>query len=564
MYVLYGSNTGTSEAFAQRIASDASGQGFRARIGTLDSAAGHLPTDGPVVIVTASFEGQPADNAVQFVEWIKTLQGDALSQVTFAVFGSGNRDWALTYQRIPTLCDETLAARGAKRLTTRGEGDAGSSEFFDVFDKWGTSLWKSLQQAYGTKTTEGAVEGLEIQTVETGTTRSTILRQPDATLGSVVENRVLTGQGVPAKRHIEFDLPEGLTFRTGDYLAILPVNPQRDVQRALAHFGLLAEQEITITSSGPTPLPTGRPINVFSLLSGYVELSQPASTRDLRTLAGLAKSEVSAASIRQMTDAYAEEVLAKRLSLLDILEDTPDIKMSFGAFLQLLPSMRVRQYSISSSPLANPQGVTLTISVLEAPAISGRREPFLGVASTYLAGLRPGDKVQLAIRPSNAAFHPPSDPKVPLVMFCAGSGLAPMRGFLQERAIQKSSGRGVAKSLLFFGCRSPSQDYLYADSDLKEWIESGIVDVRPAFSRATGESSGCKYVQDRVWNDRDEVLAAWDAGAKLYLCGSGKMANSVKDVLVRLVGDRLQVGPVVAKEKFNHIINGRFATDVFE
>lgn len=80
------------------------------------------------------------------MEWIKTLQGDALSQVTFAVFGSGNRDWALTYQRIPTLCDETLAARGAKRLTTRGEGDAGSSEFFDVFDKWGTSLWKSLQQ----------------------------------------------------------------------------------------------------------------------------------------------------------------------------------------------------------------------------------------------------------------------------------------------------------------------------------------------------------------------------------------------------------------------------------
>lgn len=134
--------------------------------------------------------------------------------------------------------------------------------------------------------------------------------------------------------------------------------------------------------------------------------------------------------------------------------------------------------------------------MLEAPAISGRREPFLGVASTYLAGLRPGDKVQLAIRPSNAAFHPPSDPKVPLVMFCAGSGLAPMRGFLQERAIQKSSGRGVAKSLLFFGCRSPSQDYLYADSDLKEWIESGIVDVRPAFSRATGESSGCKYVQE--------------------------------------------------------------------
>ena len=189
-------------------------------------------------------------------------------------------------------------------------------------------------------------------------------------------------------------------------------------------------------------------------------------------------------------------MLAKRLSLLDILEDQPDIKLSFGAFLQLLPSMRVRQYSISSSPLANPQRATLTISVLEASAISGRGEPFLGVASAYLAGLRPGDKVQLAVRPSNAAFHPPNDPAVPMVMACAGSGLAPMHGFLQERAEQKKAGRDVAKSLLFFGCRKKGEDFLYGETDLKEWVELGIVDVRPAFSCAKGESAGCRYVQE--------------------------------------------------------------------
>ena len=84
------------------------------------------------------------------MEWLKSLQGDALSQVSFAVFGCGNRDWALTYQRIPTLCDDTLAARGAKRLTARGEGDAGSSDFFDAFDKWETSLWEALQEVLRT------------------------------------------------------------------------------------------------------------------------------------------------------------------------------------------------------------------------------------------------------------------------------------------------------------------------------------------------------------------------------------------------------------------------------
>ena len=106
--------------------------------------------------------------------------------------------------------------------------------------------------------------------------------------------------------------------------------------------------------------------------------------------------------------------------------------------------------------------------------------------------------MQIAVRPSSAAFHPPQDPKVPMIMFCAGSGLAPMRGFLQERAMQRKSGRDVSKTLLFFGCRSPTEDFIYSDSDLKEWIESDIVDVRPAFSRTPDKSLGCKYVQEWV------------------------------------------------------------------
>ena len=70
-----------------------------------------------------------------------------------------------------------------------------------------------------------------------------------------------------------------------------------------------------------------------------------------------------------------------------------------------------------------------------------------------------------------------------------------MRGFLEERAIQKQSGRDVAKCLLFFGCRSPEQDYLYGEKELKEWEEAGVVDVRPAFSRDVEKSEGCKYIQ---------------------------------------------------------------------
>jgi cytochrome P450/NADPH-cytochrome P450 reductase len=98
----------------------------------------------------------------------------------------------------------------------------------------------------------------------------------------------------------------------------------------------------------------------------------------------------------------------------------------------------------------------------------------------------------VGVRSSAAAFHLPADPSVPVVMFAAGSGIAPMRGFIQERAIQVASGRQVGKTILFYGCRSPEEDYLYANDDLKEWTDSGVVEVRPAFSRAGDKS----YVQE--------------------------------------------------------------------
>ena len=251
-----------------------------------------------------------------------------------------------------------------------------------------------------------------------------------------------------------------------------------------------------LSSTGPTSLPVDKPISIAALLSGYVELSQPATTRDLRILASAESSSTTKAALVDLQAAYASEVLGKRLSILDVLEAHPDIQLPFGAYLEMLPAMRVRQYSISSSPLYDAQRPSLTVSVVEAPSLSGRQEPFLGVASTFLAGLRPGDVVQLAVRASSVVFHPPEDPAVPMVMFAAGSGLSPMRGFLQERAMQKKAGREVAKSLLFFGCRNPREDFIYADSDLKEWQELGIVDVRPAFSRSSADSLGCKYVQE--------------------------------------------------------------------
>ena len=208
-------------------------------------------------------------------------------------------------------------------------------------------------------------------------------------------------------------------------------------------------------------------------------------------------SEAATRTLNKLSETYAQDVLAKRVSLLDILEANADIQPTFAQYLEMLPPIRVRQYSISSSPLWNPQRVAITVSVVKAPALSRNDEDFMGVATTFLDGLRPGHKVQMAIRPSGA-FHLPLDPSVPVVMIAAGSGVAPMRGFIQERALQKEAGRDVGKMTLFFGCRNPHDDFLYSETDFDEWTKLGVLEIRPAFSRDSEKSEGCKYVQEYV------------------------------------------------------------------
>lgn len=114
----------------------------------LDSRVGQLPKDGPVLIMTSSYEGEPPDNAASFVSWIEglpqSINSSALSGVRFAVFGCGNREWARTYQRVPTLIDTLLHIHGATRLLERGEADASSLSMFESFEEFSKQMWSTF------------------------------------------------------------------------------------------------------------------------------------------------------------------------------------------------------------------------------------------------------------------------------------------------------------------------------------------------------------------------------------------------------------------------------------
>lgn len=192
----------------------------------------------------------------------------------------------------------------------------------------------------------------------------------------------------------------------------------------------------------------------------------------------------------------------------------------------MLPPMRIRQYSISSTPLDDHTVASLTWSVLDK-TLPGRKENFVGVASTFLSDLEEGDHIHVAVRPGRANFHPPEDiERTPTIMLCSGSGIAPFRGFIQERSIQVRQGKVLAAAYLFVGCANPDSDNLHRD-ELAQWEREGVVKVFWAFSRVKERSYGCRYVQDRLWRERAEVAEAYRMGARLYIFGRAAMCEGV-------------------------------------
>ncbi|KAI1800734.1 cytochrome P450 [Daldinia bambusicola] len=569
--VLYGSNSGTCEALAQRVASDASSHGFKvSKIDILDTANGNLPKGQPVVIVTPSYEGAPPDNAAHFVSWLESVKDKTTFEgVQYAVFGVGHHDWAQTFHRIPKLVDSKLEEGGATRIAKLGLTDVGNGDAFADFETWEDEvLWSSLKKQYGTSQAENDISPSSGLKVSITSPRTSTLRQ-DVMEGLVVDTRTLTAEGEPVKKHIEIVLPSDESYRAGDYLAVLPINPKQIVERAMRRFHLPWDAHITIDGDDMTSLPTNTSLPAQSIFGAYVELSQPATKRNISTLAEVAKDEAEKEALRNLAK-DSEDVFAKRISVLDLLEKYTSIDLPLGAFLAMLPPMRVRQYSISSSPMWNPTHVTLTFSVLEAPSKSGQGT-YVGVASSYLASLAPGDKLHIAVRPSHAAFHLPQDvANTPVICVCAGTGLAPFRGFVQERAAMAAAGRALAPALLFVGCRAPGRDDLYAD-ELAEWQRMGAVTVRRAFSRdPAAADGGCKYVQDALRAHADEVLKLWREGARLYICGSRAVGEGVKEAIVDLIKKAAQEteGKEVTDEQaarwWEGMRNTRYATDVFD
>jgi cytochrome P450/NADPH-cytochrome P450 reductase len=234
--------------------------------------------------------------------------------------------------------------------------------------------------------------------------------------------------------------------------------------------------------------------------------------------------------------------------------------LPFVEYLSMLPLMTPRYYSISSSPLGEPERCSVTVGVVRGPALDGRGE-FEGVCSNHLAGRELGARINAFVKESKSGFALPDDPAQAIVMIGPGTGLAPFRGFLEERRALHARGVALGRALLFFGCRHPNEDFLYR-AELEEAAARGLVELHVAFSR---EGPAKRYVQHALAECAGDVLDLIESGATVYVCGDGSaMEPQVRQTLLDLY-DKRHAGEAEASTAWleDLIARNRYVLDVW-
>src|ERR1700723_3531433 len=407
LLVLYGSNLGTAEELATRVADLAEVNGFATRLAPLDDFVGKLPEQGGVLIFCASYNGAPPDNAAQFVKWLDSdLPKDAFAKVRYAVFGCGNSDWAATYQSIPRLLDEQLAAHGARNVYTRGEGDA-RSDLDGQFESWFARLAPVATKAFGVDSNFSRSADDEplykIEPVAPTTINAAVALGGAAPMKVLVNTELQNRSGANASdrstRHIEVQLPSGITYRAGDPLSVVPRNDPALVDSVARRFGFLPADQIRlqVAQGRRAQLPVGDAVSVGRLLTEFVELQQVATRKQIQIMSENTRCPVTKPKLvayvgddAAATELYRSEILGNRKSVFDLLEEHPACELPFHAYLEMLSLLAPRYYSISSSPSVDPSRCSVTVGGVARPASSGRGI-YKGICSNYLAGRRAGD-----------------------------------------------------------------------------------------------------------------------------------------------------------------------------
>ena len=530
--ILYGSQTDNGRGVAEELAQEASARGLATNLVSLaDYKPANIKRESFVSLVISTHgEGDPPDDAELFHEFLMSNKAPKLDDLKFAVLALGDSSY-VNYCQTGRELDSRLKELGAEQILPIVECDL---DYEDPASRWSQDVIKSLPDELAS-----AAEVSRLHAV-----KPVAPYDKHRPFGAeVLTNQKITGaQSSKDVRHVELSLEgSGLSYEPGDSLAVIADNPPQLIEELLAALGFTGDEEVTIKDST---------IPIRDALRTELEITAP-SLAFLKSYADLAGSE----ELLELLESGRQlaEYLDKR-QIIDIVREFP-ATLSPADFAGVLRKLMPRSYSIASSPLANPDEVHLTVSAVKYQAFGTEH---WGAASTMLSDrIAEGDKVSVFVD-ANPRFRLPADGQTPIIMIGPGTGVAPFRAFVEQRAELGASG----KNWLFFGDRTFHSDFLY-QLEWQRFLKRGILQrMDVAFSRDQADKI---YVQDRIREHAADVWAWLQQGAVLYVCGDAKqMAGDVHDALIDVLVTQADYVAESAEDYLKDLRRaGRYQRDVY-
>jgi sulfite reductase (NADPH) flavoprotein alpha-component len=533
--ILYGSQTGNSKRVAEQLQRQAGDAGLAARLVRVDAyPVRELARERLLyVVVSTQGDGDPPDDARAFIEFLASRRAPKLDGLSFAVLGLGDSSYP-RFCAIGRKLDERLAELGARRLFGFGEAD------LDVETVAGPWMHNALAHAR---------EVLKTAALSTNVTLLRPHTEPATWSASRPFNaEVLANQRITAEdsskdvRHVEIDLSgSGLDYEPGDALGVVPRNPALLVEAVLDALHL--DGGAAVTHAGATHA-------LREWLTSKRELTRLARPF-VAAVAGLG-GDAGLQSLLRPENAEALRALLTDRQPIDLLQDHA-LAWSGEALVAALRPLTPRLYSIASSRAVVDDEAHLTIAHVEYETRAGRR---WGAASHWLSSRPAGETIEVYLEP-NERFRLPADADRDIIMIGPGTGVAPFRAFLQQRAAVGARGR----NWLLFGNPHFRSDFLY-QTEWQAALKDGTLHrMDVAFSRDQADKI---YVQHRLHEQGRDVFEWLENGAHVYVCGATSMAREVEDTLRKIImqhgaRDAEAAGEYVAGLREQH----RFARDVY-